>query len=51
MSFIILLSPTLAYLLPETQTYTHTHTHTHTLPNTLYNFPWLGTRTGLLGSG
>ena len=29
MSFIILLSPTLAYLLPETQTYTHTHTHTH----------------------
>ena len=30
MSFIILLSPTLAYLLPETQTYTHTHTHTHT---------------------
>ena len=28
MSFIILLSLNLAYLLPETQTYTHTHTHT-----------------------
>ena len=40
MSFIILLSLNLAYLLPETQTYTHTHTHT--LPNTLNNFPWLG---------
>ena len=38
MNFIVLLSPTLAYFLPET----HTYTHAHTLPNTLYSFPWLG---------
>lgn len=29
MNFIILLSPTLAYLLPETHAYTHAHTCPH----------------------
>lgn len=43
MSFIILVSPTLAYLLPET----YVHTRTHTLPNTPYNFHDLGQRTKL----
>lgn len=43
MSFIILVSPTLAYLTPK-----HRYTpRTHTLPNTPYNFHDLGQRTKL----